>query len=72
MITNAVFNITSDIMIMIIPMPVLLKSQLPKRRKVVLCGVFALGAFSVSLPQPLGFWTMIERPRWLGFQTNGS
>jgi hypothetical protein len=49
LITNAVINITSDIMIILIPMPIFLKSQLPLKRKVVLIAVFALGAFTVSL-----------------------
>ncbi|KAI1505049.1 hypothetical protein F5X99DRAFT_431145 [Biscogniauxia marginata] len=48
LITNAVLNISSDIMIILIPMPVFLKAQLPLRRKLILCGVFALGIFTVS------------------------
>lgn len=47
MITNAVFNITSDIMIIIFPMPLFVQSQLALKRKLVLCGVFALGAFTI-------------------------
>ena len=46
-----VFNISSDIMIIAIPMPVFLSSTLPGRRKAVLCGVFAVGTFTVS-PRP--------------------
>lgn len=34
-------------MIIAIPMPIFLKSQLPGKRKAVLIGVFALGAFTV-------------------------
>ncbi|CAM1503147.1 Fc.00g079230.m01.CDS01 [Cosmosporella sp. VM-42] len=47
MITNAVINISSDIMIIALPMPVFLQSQLPTKRKVVLCAVFALGIFAI-------------------------
>ncbi|KAH6888166.1 hypothetical protein B0T10DRAFT_489692 [Thelonectria olida] len=47
MITNAVFNISTDILIICIPMPVFLQSQLALKRKIILCGVFALGAFSI-------------------------
>ncbi|KAF4465869.1 integral membrane PTH11 [Fusarium albosuccineum] len=47
MITNAVLNISSDIMIIALPMPVFLQSQLPVKRKVVLCAVFALGIFTI-------------------------
>ncbi|KAM0244712.1 hypothetical protein ACHAP5_006055 [Fusarium lateritium] len=47
MITNAIVNISSDIMIIVLPMPVFLQSQLPLKRKVILCGVFALGIFTI-------------------------
>ncbi|KPM34772.1 hypothetical protein AK830_g11802 [Neonectria ditissima] len=47
MITNAVLNISTDLMIIALPMPVFLQSQLPIKRKVVLVAVFALGAFSI-------------------------
>ncbi|KFH48815.1 hypothetical protein ACRE_003600 [Hapsidospora chrysogenum ATCC 11550] len=67
LITNMVFNISSDIMIIAIPMPVFLSSTLPGRRKAVLCGVFAVGTFTIisavlnkyySFTQPFGLdWT---------------
>lgn len=47
MITNAIVNISSDIMIIALPMPVFLQSQLAIKRKVVLCAVFALGIFTI-------------------------
>ncbi|KAK7924085.1 hypothetical protein PG985_006139 [Apiospora marii] len=47
LITNAVLNITSDVMIIMIPMPVLLQAQLPIKKKAILCGVFALGTFTM-------------------------
>lgn len=50
LITNAVLNISSDLMIIMIPMPVLLQAQLPIKKKAILCGVFALGTFTVSKP----------------------
>jgi len=52
LITNAVLNISSDIMIICIPLPMLIQSQLPLKRKAVLCVVFALGVFTVSRPNP--------------------
>ncbi|KAM5363825.1 hypothetical protein ACJZ2D_011801 [Fusarium nematophilum] len=73
LITNAVLNISSDIMIILIPMPIFLKSQLPLKRKLVLCAVFALGAFTIlsailnkfySFNEPFGsnwtFWYIRE------------
>ncbi|KAF7543324.1 hypothetical protein G7Z17_g10828 [Cylindrodendrum hubeiense] len=47
MITNTVMNISTDIMIIALPMPVFLQSQLPLKRKIILCAVFALGGFSI-------------------------
>lgn len=47
MITNAVFNLSSDVMIISLPMPVLIVSQLPWKRKLTLCCVFALGIFTI-------------------------
>lgn len=35
-------------MIILIPMPLFLKSQISIKKKVILCGVFALGTFTVS------------------------
>ncbi|KAL8786501.1 MAG: hypothetical protein Q9213_002728 [Squamulea squamosa] len=43
LITSAVFNITSDLMMIYIPLPILIKARLPLKRKIVLCGVFSLG-----------------------------
>ncbi|KAF4502280.1 integral membrane PTH11 [Fusarium agapanthi] len=73
LITNAVINITSDIMIILIPMPIFIKSQLPLKRKAVLVGVFALGSFTIlsailnkfySFNEPFGsnwtFWYIRE------------
>ncbi|KAH6976685.1 hypothetical protein EDB80DRAFT_594023 [Ilyonectria destructans] len=47
LITNAVLNISSDLMIIMIPMPMLISSTLPLKKKAVLCGVFALGLFTI-------------------------
>lgn len=52
LITNAVLNISSDIMIILIPMPIFLKAQLPPKKKAILFGVFAIGGFTVG-PIPL-------------------
>lgn len=73
LITNAVLNISSDIMIILIPMPILIQSQLPVKRKAILIGVFALGSFTIlsailnkfySFKEPFGsnwtFWYIRE------------
>ncbi|KAK6063209.1 ubid family decarboxylase [Seiridium cupressi] len=73
LITNAVLNISSDLMIICIPMPVFLAAKLPTKRKAILVGVFALGIFTIlsailnkyySFSQPFGnqwtFWYIRE------------
>ncbi|KAK0111794.1 hypothetical protein ONS96_001062 [Cadophora gregata f. sp. sojae] len=47
LITNAVFNITSDVMMLCIPLPLLIASQLPKANKLILCVLFSLGVFVI-------------------------
>jgi hypothetical protein len=47
LITNAVFNISSDIMMLCIPLPLLITSQLPRTRKLILCVLFSLGIFVI-------------------------
>lgn len=47
LITNAVFNISSDIMIILIPMPLLFKVRLPAKNKAILGGVFCIGTFTI-------------------------
>ncbi|KAE8444834.1 hypothetical protein EG329_014189 [Mollisiaceae sp. DMI_Dod_QoI] len=47
LITNAVFNITSDIMMLCIPLPLLIRSQLPRANKLILCCLFGLGIFVI-------------------------
>jgi hypothetical protein len=47
LITNAVLNISSDIMIILIPMPLLFKVKIPKQKKAMLGGVFLIGTFTI-------------------------
>ncbi|KID96544.1 UbiD family decarboxylase, partial [Metarhizium majus ARSEF 297] len=73
LITNAVLNISSDMMIILIPMPIFLQSRLKWRKKLILVGVFALGGFTIlsailnkfySFNEPFGsawtFWYIRE------------
>lgn len=67
LITNAVFNISSDLMIILIPMPIFIQSTLTLKRKLILIGVFAVGTFTIisailnkyySFTSPFGLdWT---------------
>ncbi|PVI01411.1 hypothetical protein DM02DRAFT_349108 [Periconia macrospinosa] len=47
LITNAVLNISSDLMIIAIPMPLLFKVRLPLKNKLILCGIFMIGTFTI-------------------------
>ncbi|KAH6673931.1 hypothetical protein F5X68DRAFT_40837 [Plectosphaerella plurivora] len=73
LITNMVLNISSDIMIILIPMPVFLQSKIAPKKKLILCGVFAVGCFTIlsailnkyySFTDPFGadwtFWYIRE------------
>lgn len=54
LITNAVLNISSDLMIIAIPMPLLFKVKIPLKNKMILMGIFLIGAFNVSVPPLTG------------------
>ncbi|ETN40513.1 uncharacterized protein HMPREF1541_04790 [Cyphellophora europaea CBS 101466] len=47
LITNLVFNLSSDVMIMAIPIPLLLKQQLPWKKKLLMVFPFTLGLFTM-------------------------
>ncbi|EUC30906.1 hypothetical protein COCCADRAFT_28287 [Bipolaris zeicola 26-R-13] len=47
LITNAVFNISSDLIIISIPMPLLFKVRLPKKNKIILGLIFCIGTFTI-------------------------
>lgn len=47
LITNAVFNLTSDIAMLLIGFSLFIRSKLPWSRKLILSGVFSLGIFVI-------------------------
>ncbi|KAF9700775.1 hypothetical protein EKO04_001227 [Ascochyta lentis] len=47
-ITKAVFNISSDLVMLCIALQMLIRSTLPWRKKLVLCGIFSLGIFVIA------------------------
>ncbi|KAF2727496.1 hypothetical protein EJ04DRAFT_505628 [Polyplosphaeria fusca] len=47
LITNAVLNISSDIMILLIPIPLVFKVKIPVKSKAVLGCIFFIGAFTI-------------------------
>ncbi|KAG4031317.1 hypothetical protein MFRU_009g01040 [Monilinia fructicola] len=48
LIVNAAINISSDLMLLCIPMPLVLKAQLPTLKKILLISVFSLGIFAIT------------------------
>jgi len=46
-ITQAVFNISSDVMMLAVPIPLVRRAQIPLKRKFLLIGVFSLGIFVI-------------------------
>ena len=47
LICNAVFNLTSDVILLVIALPMFIKTQMPIKKKAALCGVFGLGIFVI-------------------------
>ncbi|KAF2795138.1 hypothetical protein K505DRAFT_273849 [Melanomma pulvis-pyrius CBS 109.77] len=47
LITNATLNISSDVMIMLIPLPLVFKVKIPLEKKLVLGGIFFIGVFTI-------------------------
>ncbi|KAK0704891.1 hypothetical protein B0H67DRAFT_613428 [Lasiosphaeris hirsuta] len=49
LITVTVFHVSSDLIMLCIPIPMIARTRLPLKRKLVLCGVFGLGVLVVLL-----------------------
>ncbi|KAI0439486.1 hypothetical protein F4803DRAFT_554017 [Xylaria telfairii] len=60
LITNAVLNISSDLFIIAIPMPIFLHINIAPRKKAILCGVFALGFFTIGAAVANKFYSFNE------------
>jgi hypothetical protein len=52
LITNATVNISSDIMIMLIPLPLVFKVKMPLEKKLVLGGLLFIGVLTVRIQDP--------------------
>jgi hypothetical protein len=60
-IVNAVFNISSDLIMLCIAIPMFIRSLLPLKRKLILCCIFSLGIF-VILASVLNKYYSFTRP----------
>jgi hypothetical protein len=47
LVVNTVFNISSDLMMLCIPLPILIRAKLPMQKKLILCVVFSMGIFVI-------------------------
>ncbi|GIJ91743.1 hypothetical protein Asppvi_010715 [Aspergillus pseudoviridinutans] len=66
-IITLAFNVTTDVLIMAIPLPLLIRAKLSLSKKLTLCAVFSLGAF-VILCSILSKYYSISKPygnQWL-------
>jgi hypothetical protein len=66
-IITLAFNVTTDLLIMAIPLPLLIRARLSLSKKLTLCAVFSLGAF-VILCSILSKYYSISQPygiKWL-------
>lgn len=60
-ITNAIFNISSDLIMLCIALPMFIRSFLPLKRKLILCCIFSLGFF-VILASVLNKYYSFSKP----------
>jgi hypothetical protein len=42
-----VFNISSDFCLILIPLPMVRRAQLPRKRKFILLGIFGMAGFTI-------------------------
>ncbi|WAO85993.1 Hypothetical protein NCS54_00324700 [Fusarium falciforme] len=70
---NGVINIVSDFAILILPLPVIWKLQLPLSQKILLSGIFGLGLFTIAVsilrmqwlkPSPDMTWWNVTAASW--------
>ncbi|OAA35564.1 UbiD family decarboxylase [Metarhizium rileyi] len=47
LIMSFTFNLSSDLLMLAVPIPMLLQSQLPWKQKATICGIFGLGIFVI-------------------------
>ncbi|KAL3296814.1 integral membrane protein, partial [Colletotrichum asianum] len=66
---SALFNIFTDIIIMILPLPVIRKLKLPGSQKAFLFGIFSVGFLTVAISaMRIKFLTLLPDPTWSNFE----
>ncbi|KAL1792877.1 hypothetical protein ACET3X_009384 [Alternaria dauci] len=66
-ITKAIFNISSDLIMLCIALQMLIRSLLPMKRKIILCGIFSLGLFVVAASIMNSYYSLSNpyKPTWI-------
>ncbi|KAL2016430.1 hypothetical protein VTK56DRAFT_3517 [Thermocarpiscus australiensis] len=60
------FNISSDLMLILIPLPIVIRTRLPLKRKLILCCVLGLGVFNI-IAAVLNRYYNFSNPHDLGY-----
>jgi hypothetical protein len=73
-ITKAVFNLSSDIIMLVIALQMLIRSLLPLKRKLILCGIFSLGIFVIIASILNSYYSFVNpyRQTWTGWYVRES
>jgi hypothetical protein len=66
-IVNAVFNLSSDLIMLGIALPIFIRSMLPWKRKLILCGIFSLGIFVIMAAVLNKYYSFMKpyEPTWI-------
>ncbi|RAQ57142.1 hypothetical protein COH21_012764 [Aspergillus flavus] len=67
LITTTILNISSDLLMLCIPLPLYSRSQLPVKKKIAVCAVFSLGGIVILMAALNKYYNFIElgSPRFL-------
>ncbi|KAE8130890.1 hypothetical protein BDV38DRAFT_289204 [Aspergillus pseudotamarii] len=67
LITTTILNISSDLLMLGIPLPLFIRSQLPLKKKIAVCAVFSLGGIVILMATLNKYYNFIElgSPRFL-------
>ncbi|KAE8315960.1 hypothetical protein BDV41DRAFT_143382 [Aspergillus transmontanensis] len=67
LITTTVLNISSDLMMLCIPLPLFIRSHLPFKQKVAVCAVFSLGGIVILMAALNKYYNFaqLQSPRFL-------
>jgi hypothetical protein len=73
-ITKAVFNLSSDLIMLVIALQMLIRSLLPVKRKLILCGIFSLGIFVIIASMLNSYYSFKDpyRQTWVSWYVRES